>query len=180
MAEAFWTDSPAWNTVVLGDVTLPGLCVVEFEIGEDIEVTKSKGKNGARCKDQGRDPCQIDVEVTLGTRQHWEDWQKAFPKLNPRRANAIKEPKEIIYPDLNVAGITKVIVHKIKAGAATAGGGKRYTIRLLEWFPELVEKSAKTNKAKPAVANKPAWQQTPEQLTMTPTGVDALDRMFLS
>lgn len=183
MSDPSWTKSPeTWNTVILGDVTLPGFCVVEFEIADDIEIVRSKGKNGARCKSQGRMPAEFDVLVTLVNDQHWTDWQAAFPKLNPRRANAIKNPLEIRHPDINNAGIKNVLVHKIRSSPATARDGKKYTLRLIEWYPELVKQVAASKAAKPAVTNatkpKSVWDMTAEELVYTPIGPPAEKRMF--
>lgn len=179
MSQPYWNDDPqAWDTVILGPYTLPGLVIVhDGECGSDIEIKKTKGQNLPTLEDQGRDSSVINIEVILARREHWVAWCAIVPKINPRRADATKDPYEIVYPDLNLLGINKVVIRKIKPKPPTAGGAKRYFIDCVEWAPEPKKKTAGKKTAWAALP-KQLWQQTPQELAYTPTGLDALNRMF--
>jgi hypothetical protein len=182
--EEFWADSPeSFDLVILGDILIPGICTVTFDVGVDLEQSKTKGTNLGTLKDQGKKLTPIDVEVQLVTRQNWIDWQKIVPRLNPRRADATRIPMQIVHADVNLMGITEVLVETIACGAASSLSGKVYTIHLIEYAEAPKAKKAATKKAVAANASPASTGglvgKTPQELAYSPTGLDALERAGL-
>lgn len=182
MSQPFWT-SPEWNNVTIGDVTLPGLQIVRrFKCGSRIEKTQTKGRNQAALKDHGQDPAPITIEVILATREHWDAWVAVVPRILPRKEDATKHPKDIVYPDLTLLGIKSVVVESIEPEPPTSSGAKRYIINCVQWVPEPKKKVAQSKSSLEAAPkgtlSRPAVQKTAEQLAFTPTGLEAMNRVF--
>lgn len=146
----YWLDDPdAWNHPIIGDVTLPGICTVVAEKGRDIDVKKTKGKDGATETDNGMEPGTVKISMWLGNRTHWEQWQAIRQKLDPSQPGALKSPMEIVHPACAERGIRNIIIKKISAGTPTAKGGVTYTFDCVEWFAQPKPTKA-AKKAKPA------------------------------
>ncbi|HMJ52399.1 MAG TPA: hypothetical protein VK540_09990 [Polyangiaceae bacterium] len=159
MTLPYWADNDpneaaAWNTVRLGSVQLPGVCVVTAEKGRDVDLKKAKGQDGYGLTDTGATPGKVSIEVTLATRQDWIDWQKVRPLIDPNRPGATRNPLEIKHPDAEDCGIRNVYVDNIKRSPPSARTGKRIMIECTEWYPQAkTSKGAgKTAKALPAAA----------------------------
>lgn len=157
-----WEDNAAWDTVVLGDVFLPGVCSIEdFEFGQDIEVQKRRKKEKAKIRDNGLAPCSFTINVRI-TQAELAQWVQALPRIQPRRAGAVRQPLRIEHPLPNMHGVTEVYVHKIKPGMPSARKGMSIDIKVAEWFEE--EKDAKPSKT---VKNEPP--KKPRPLIQYPT-----------
>lgn len=139
MAEEYpsWIEDPdAWDRVQIGDFYLPGLCtVMGLESGIDVDVKKTKGKDGATSEDNGIDPAKFDIEVHLIDDEDFRSWLSIFPKINPRRPGAARQPLEVVHPEPNLLGISQIIVKNIRCGVPSARGGKKYTLQCQEYFP---------------------------------------------
>lgn len=152
----------AWNTVVLGDVALPGTCSVKgLDCGLKNEHRRKRGQDGATSRDLGVEPSKFTIEVIL-TEDDWPAWLVAFPKINPRTVGRLRQPVEITHPDVNLFGIQQVRIVKIQTEPPTARAGKVYKILVEEWFDE-----AKDQKKGPV---KPKYHYVPQ------VGFTQLDR----
>jgi hypothetical protein len=144
-----WTGSggpadAAWNTVLLGNVKIPGICTVSsLKCGIDVKTKKAKGADGPTSTDNGVDASKFVIEVWLNE-SHWPDWLKVVGKIHPRRPGRKREPLEIKHPEPNVLGISIVRVLSITGSPPTGRGGKKYKIEVEEWFeePKPVKKNA--------------------------------------
>jgi hypothetical protein len=146
------TADAAWNTVQLGDIILPGICTVTgFDAGQDVDVKKQKGSDGATLEDNGKDPAEGKIEVQINEAL-WPAWQKIIPRIHPRTPGASRAPREILHPKPNVLGIRDVYVRKIGIEGPTARGGMKIVLDVIEWFPK--------PKAVKKAAGKPATQAT--------------------
>lgn len=146
-----WTgaDGPgsadAWNTVVLGEVVLPGVCTVEgLTCGVNVNTKRAKGQDCPTSKDNGIEPAKFAIHVWLAE-HHWKAWQSVVGKIHPRRPGRARQPLEIVHPEPNVLGISQVRVISFTGEAPTAAKGKRYKIVVEEWFDEPKPVKVKTN-----------------------------------
>jgi len=159
MTQPYWADNDpaeaaAWNTVRLGSVQLPGLCVVKAKKGRDVDLKKAKGQDGYGSTDNGATAGKVTITVTLATRQDWIDWQKVRPLIDPNRPGATRSPLEIRHPETADRGILNIYVDEIGGEPPSARAGKKFTIDCTEWYPQAkASKGAgKTAKAVPATA----------------------------
>lgn len=146
-----WIADASWDTVLIGEVFLPGVCTVEnFEIGRDIDVQKRRKKEKARIRDNGLSPITFDIICEM-TAANWPEWIKVLPYIQPKEGGT-RTPLEIVHPMVNAYGVKEIYIHKIKSPAPSARRGLRIEIHVGEWFEE--EKDAAQNKTvKPAQAN---------------------------
>lgn len=159
MALAYWLDDPsAWNNPILGDITLPGICVVTAEKGRDVDRKKAKGQDGYTIHDNGMGPGSVTIVMTLPNRAAWLAWQKIRPTIDPNRAGKIRAPLGIQHPQAADRGIDNVYVKNVKCSPPTARGGMVVTIECEEWFPA-PKKTKAASKAKPA--QKRSTDETP-------------------
>lgn len=157
MPQPDWiTDPVAWNTVVLGPVTLPGVCVVTSKKGRDVDFKKAPEQDGGTDTDKGSTPGEVTISVTLKASQ-WELWQQIAPQIDPNRPGATTAPLEIRHPEPNSRGIRNVRVLDISGGTPTAKGGKTFTIKCREWFPapKPTKKGAKKDAVQSMLNNQP-------------------------
>lgn len=148
MSIPFFADSDEqafsqWNSVTLGPVVIPGLCVVTASKGRDVDLQKSKGKDGHSLKDNGAAPGEVTIDVTLTNVEQWERWQKIRPTIDPNRPGGVRNPLQIRHPECADRGIAAVYVKKITGLPPTAKSGKRFKIDCAEFVAS--PKKAKTN-----------------------------------
>ena len=183
-------DGTAWNSVILGSSFLPGIAVVTCSVARDVDAKKTKGQDGATLEDNGVEPAEIGIELTLPRRDDWELWQQVLPDIHPRRPGGPRTPLEIVHPAPNMLGIRNIYVKEIIPEPPTAKGGMKVTLRCVEWFPAPKPVKAAAGKAGTKGAkSKPAKRSTAdatrrleslraEELAYEPTGIDALERAF--
>lgn len=144
------TADDAWNTVILGDVTIPGVCSVKgLSGGLQAHTRRKRGKDFATSRDLGVKPSKFSIETIL-TEDDWPAWVEVVAKINPRTVGRVRQPREIVHPDVNLFGITQVRIVDIHSEPPTARGGKKYTIDVEEWFDE--DKDIKKGPTKPKSA----------------------------
>ncbi len=155
-------EDDAWNTIVLGDVYIPGMCTVSgLEGGLQNDRRPRRGKDGHRSRDLGIKLSKFCVDVWL-TEDDWPLWLVIFPKINPRTVGRERRPVEVVHPEVNLMGITQVRIVNIKAYPPTARGGKRYVIDIEEWFAEPVDtKTAGSGKGELPKASQTAKKGDP-------------------
>lgn len=124
----------AWNRVQLGEIVLPGVCECEgFDRGQEVDVKKAKGNDGATLEDKGKDPAKGQIIARIPA-SLWPTWQTILRELDPQKAGAVRQPREIVHPKPNALGITQVYVQKIALGKPEAGKGMTITLECIEWF----------------------------------------------
>lgn len=182
MTQPYWADNNpaeagAWNTVRLGSVQLPGLCVVKAKKGRKLDTKKAKGQDGYASKDNGATEGKVTITVTLATRQHWIDWQKIKPLIDPNRPGATRSPLEIKHPECADRGIQNIYVVDIEGEPPSAKGGKRYTIDCTEWFPQTKPSKGAGKDAKALPAASPRKNSVVSQVPgETQLGQDFVNR----
>lgn len=132
----FWADfAEAWDYCRLGEDILPGICEVSFENPRDVDKKKSKGKDGRTLTDNGSEGASGEIRVTIWTADQWDEWQTIRPKIDPRKAGALKYPISIVHPMAADAGVDVIYVKNIKAQQPKRGGTYVAVISVEQWFP---------------------------------------------
>ncbi len=153
MAELpFWDDfkdSSPWDMLALGEHVLPGSWTVDATCERELDVKKSKGKDGGRVKDCGYKAGEITFVGKLGgrdlevTREQWREMQRVLEALHPRKKGGPRNPLAASHPALAVMGITTVYIKSIRAPEISDG---IMTLRIdaMEWVPEPKKAKPKT------------------------------------
>lgn len=129
-----WTTAAEWNTVILGDVVLPGCCKVKgLKVGIEVETKKAKGSDQATSKDLGLDPAKFHIDVQMNESQ-WREFQAGLPLWNPRRPGRARAPVSIVHPWPNTFGIKSIRILAVEGDQPTAKAGANITIQVEEWF----------------------------------------------
>lgn len=149
MALSFWADSSkaaiaAWNSVTLGTVTIPGMCVLAVQKGRDVDTQKSKGKDGHTLKDNGAAPGKVTIKVTLVDADQWNRWQQIRPTIDPNRPGGPRQPLAIQHPMCSDRGITAVYVKTISVDSPAARSGMKISIECDEWVAQPKPSKSKT------------------------------------
>lgn len=131
----FWDDPDGpWDRLVLNGMPWPGAWQVSCECERDIDVKKSKGKDGAHVKDHGYRPASIKLRGTIVTEAEWQQMQTLLPELHPRKKGAERRVITVDHPALALMGVRKLYVQKIDS--PTIGDkGLEFDIQCLEWTP---------------------------------------------
>lgn len=160
----------AWNTVTLGGVTLPGVCIIDgLECAIEVDTKKGKGHDKPTSTDNGVKPAKFEIDQWINTSM-WPATQDAISQINPRRVGRERAPVQIIHPIVNVLGITNVRIVGVAPKHPTARGGMHIRWRVEEWFdkPIAVKKTNKVKEAKDRAAQNAA--------NLNEMMFDALDR----
>lgn len=175
----FWDDQPqTWDTVYLthptgGRFAIPGVCDVEVDLEERIDVQKPKGRHGATMSDEGADPGKVKVKTVLSTAQDWEQFCAIVQYFRPSRSGTLSV-MNIEHPKCAFWGITGVLPHKPK-GPTLNKADRTYTVEIdfYENFPPPKKDITKTTDRKlgaftnaPAnrAAGQPAYQRSSANL----------------
>jgi hypothetical protein len=149
VAQPGWTGAggtadAGWNRVQLGPSVVPGICTITgLSVGQDIDVKKQKGNDGAVLEDNGLEPAKFNIEVQLNE-QLWPAFQEVLPSIDPRRPGASRSPLEIVHPATALANVREIVIRKISIGVPTARGGLKVVFECLQWFPAPKPKKTST------------------------------------
>lgn len=178
----YWIDDPdAWNHPTIGDVRLPGVCTVVAEKGREIDVKKTKGKDGVTETDNGMEAGTVKIAMQIGNARQWAEWQAVRSKLDPNNPGALKSPMEIQHPACSEAGIRAIVIKKISSTSPTAKAGRTYTFDCVEWFPQPPKKTKASKTVKHVTysnADPLAAARAANPFAFMPTGADAIDAAF--
>lgn len=110
----FWGDDPdAWDHVRLGGFTLPGLCEVDGDIEQKVDVKKPAGSVGGRTTVLGFELAKFKITLSIWTPQHLTDFALLMRALKPLAKAGHPKPLEIYYPSLEAVGVRSITVVKI-------------------------------------------------------------------
>jgi hypothetical protein len=124
-------DSDAWDQVTLGPVKLPGIWTVEGEATLELEVKKTRGKDGARFRDNGYDPAELTLVGRMIERSDWNTMQSALKQIHPRLGKP-RNPLTLEHPAAAYLGVTTVYVKSVST-PRMEGGILTLEIDVLEW-----------------------------------------------
>jgi len=126
-----------WDTIYLGGVRWPGIASVSGKgIARRIDVKRSKGSDGARLKDEGNDPAEFSISIMIYNQGDWVELQQLLPTVSPRRPGGPRSPIGVIYPSLQVLGITTCYIKAVPVFALDKTTQQlTVTLECIEWIP---------------------------------------------
>jgi len=141
-----------WDTIYLAGVRWPGIASVSGKgISRRIDVKRSKGSDGARLKDEGNDPGEFSISIMIYNQGDWIELQRLLPSVSPRRPGGPRSPIGVIYPSLQVLGITACYIKGVPVFSLDKGT-QQLTVSLecIEWIarPKPVKKGSGTKGGK--------------------------------
>lgn len=117
-----WEDAPEeWDRLTIGSNVMPGVWDIDFSCRRGIDVKKSKGKDGARLKDEGYSPPIIELIGKIATREQWESLQSIIPTLHPKKKGEARKQYGIGHPKTRLLGISQVYITEVKAPSLVKG-----------------------------------------------------------
>lgn len=128
-------DGDAWDQLVLGNFAMPGIWTVDGDVGRDIDVKKTKGKDGARFKDNGYQPGELMLIGQMASAEDWQVMIDALKDIHPRKKGAKTEPLACEHPQLAYLGVTNVYVRRVFT-PRVIDGILECRIAVLEWVPK--------------------------------------------
>lgn len=130
-------DNPqAWDVIVIGSATSPGICKVsEFKRAFEWDVKKGKGTFGSTVTFVGRPPAKGSITFYLWTAQHFTDWETFRPLLKYDPTKNTVKAVDIFHPSLADIGISSVVTESL--GNIVHEGNQLYSVKVdfLEYFP---------------------------------------------
>ncbi len=145
-------DTYEWDTIYLAGVRWPGIASVSGKgIARRIDVKRSKGSDGARLKDEGNDPGEFSISILIYNQGDWVELQRLLPSVSPRRPGGPRSPIGVIYPSLQVLGITTCYIKGVPVFALDKATQQlTVTLECIEWIarPKPVKKGSGTKGGK--------------------------------
>lgn len=150
-----WTRSGEWDVLTLGGKVMPGVARVEVDIGNCLDIQKSRGSKKARVKDTGAPSAQVSIELVL-LPANMADFEAVLPVISPRSPTASKVGLSIAHPNAKLWGINMVKIGNISSPMPTNGGMLVIKIRAVEHVdaPKAVKKAT-------TAENKGDWNVQP-------------------
>lgn len=150
-----WAASDDWDTLSLGPHRLPGIVQIDIALGDEMDVKKPQGGNGATITRKGENPSKGTIKVLIQNDDQWAEWVALvpiiWPRKNPRRTAT---PYQVDHPKFALYSIDAINISDIKDAAQKTGDS--YTITL-EWTehrpPQAGAKSAVNTKTVPEFSN---------------------------
>jgi hypothetical protein len=140
MAMPFWYDPPAadgrtaWDVLILGGGKVPGIARVEARLGRRLDMKKAKGAHGASLTDEGYDPAQITITITIWEREHLDALRNFVAKLRPK-STADPAAVDVVHPQLQFLGITSIFIKEISAPRPVGQGLYDVVFQAIEYMP---------------------------------------------
>lgn len=146
----YWLDCPeVYDTCTLGGVMLPGLAQVTATTGRKLDIKQAKGIDGATITDNGSEVEDVNIVLTIWTRQQWAAYQSILPAIDPNNTKGKIAPKDIVHPITSLHNIRRVYITKVSAPQPSRlKGAFEITIACKGWRPEPKNPVSKTNTAK--------------------------------
>lgn len=162
-------DDPAlWNQGFLGPDWLPGRCeCAGIPVGRKLDAKKPGKKSGGTITDKGYEPAKFKIKLHQWTRAHFEAWQELFPRINPHREGATKDPYTFQHAQAIEADLGPIQIESITCGPWDSKGKRVIEISVKEWFAE-------PKKVKPGTGKVASSQQKTPLNNLVGTGLNPL------
>lgn len=182
MSEVDWIQDPeAWNTVRLGDHTLPGIAEVTMGKKRKVDFKYADGKDGGTSTDKGSEPARLKIRLTMNARQWREEWVPLLPYLEPSEGKP-RGPFGIVHPEPNSRKIEAVEILAINADPPKAKSGYRADLDVQQWFPRPKDTKAKKVKYADLPISKLFTNEGTDNIfnepLLRPAGPEALELAF--
>ena len=136
MSIPHWSIDPdVWDRLRIGSFVLPGVWRVTYTLERDIDRKKAGGVDGARIKDKGYKATELTFLGQLVELAEWEEMQRIFPYLHPRRKGASREAFQVDHPGTRIAGIASVYIVAIEAPELDHDKILNLSIKAIEYVP---------------------------------------------
>jgi hypothetical protein len=137
MGVPFWQeDTNAWDRVEIGGVEFAETQVdVEGDFGNDWDVKKSPGADGAPATNKGYEPCRPKLTWLLYLWDHFDAYVELLAKVQPRPGKTAPPEIEVVHPQLQLVGKVKFRIVKIHTLKKVGPQMMQAQFDLLEYFP---------------------------------------------
>ncbi|HEU4403799.1 MAG TPA: hypothetical protein VFS43_00685 [Polyangiaceae bacterium] len=140
------TQLSPFDRVFLGGKPLPGLSKVTGEgFKAKLDVKNPKGAKGAKITDNGTEPPEFTIELTLWTKRQWLAYQALVPAISPKPGKGLSDPMTIDYPTTSLHGIAECCVKEVGLGELERGAMK-VAIKCVHWQASYKPTGSKTAK----------------------------------
>lgn len=114
-----WLDDPAsWDRIEINGFEFAETKVdVDGDFGNDFDVKKAPGADGATLTNKGVEPIKPTVKWLLYTEEHWATYQEMMKKIYPFPGKTPLPLLEVVHPQLQLLSKLKfrlVRVHTLK------------------------------------------------------------------
>jgi len=130
-------DVSDWDTIFLAGVRWPGIASVEGKgISRRLDIKRSKGSDGAKIVDQGNDPAEFSIVILIYNQGDWVELQRLLPTVSPRRPGGPRSPIGVVYPSLQVLGVSTCYIKGVPVFALDKSTQQlTVTLQAIEWIP---------------------------------------------
>lgn len=125
-----------WDVVNVAGVVSPAVCEVgEFTKGNEWDVKKGKGSNGATLTFVQRKPAKGKIKFYLWTSQHFVQWSTFYAvwKYDPTKKKT--QAVDVFHPSLAAIELSAFVTEEITNIIHEGNGKYSMTVSLLEYFP---------------------------------------------
>jgi hypothetical protein len=138
MGVPFWYDDPdAWDRIEIAGFEFADTDVdVDGDLGNDFDVQKAAGADGAPATNKGYDPCKPKVSFALYTKEHFETYQALLAKVQPKPGKTPPPVVDVIHPKLQLVKKQKFKITKLHLPKKNGIGILVAAFDLLEYFPD--------------------------------------------
>lgn len=130
-------DDPAWRSITLGQYVFPGSLgfdsTLDVDVDEELKIDdqKAAGKDKSKTKVNGVEPTK--ATLTIGWTYRIWDTVRAFTIGISPNGPSKGTPLDVIHPELNDRGVSKVIVKKAGKRERVGPRNWKQTFELHEW-----------------------------------------------
>lgn len=134
----FWATPKAsdWDTLILGGARIPGAVTVDTSKSRTFEQAKRKRFDGVFLSDSGNNASPVTANIVLWTEEHYSDFSRILPNIDPQKQGAIRKPLDIVHPATRLIGVSQVVIKDVKV-SSPQNGMLRVTLSMLQWFPQI-------------------------------------------
>jgi hypothetical protein len=115
MAVGSWIESPGeWDRLIIDDFAFDETEVnVDGDFGNDWDVKKAPGADGAPATNKGYEPCKPKITWVLWLEVHWETYQELLDKVQPRPGKTPPAVITVFHPQLAIVKKSKFKIAKV-------------------------------------------------------------------
>jgi hypothetical protein len=131
-----YSNPGAWDVVLVGQVTSPGICEVsEVKRAHEFDVKKGKGSYGATVTFVGRPPAKGSIKFKLWKPEHFTQWDSFRPLLKYDPTKKSVQAVDIYHPSYADVDLHSVVIESIGNIVRESLGLYSITVEILEYFP---------------------------------------------
>lgn len=130
------TDPELWDILRIADWTWSETNVdIDGDFGNELDVQKAAGSDGAPARDKGYEPCKPSVTWTLYTEEHFTQYEGFLLTSQPKPGKTGAQVVVVSHPLLQLYKKERFTVAKIHLLKHQGKGMWQGRVDLVEWFP---------------------------------------------